>query len=493
MKQKVWRQYEHIIDIDWIYMGGIMDNFVKGLDKYGIRNYLKESLTIAINFDMDFYFHPDEFISTQKGIVSRVAKNPQWGLSFNNELEKLINEYFEKAKSFIKINLDKKSNKELANLWERLRILKEESHAMGVITTWIIDAHDQPFTKYLLEILNQRIVDQKINYDVAEVLTILTTPKKLSSLRIEEIELIKLYQNFFEKNESSDFQKEIEKFAQKFGWLYFKYIGPGRTAKDYIKILQNWKKINFNPKSQLKKIALEQRRIQSQQKLFIKALKLNKKEKKLFQFARQIIILKDLRKASQFYGSYVNEKILTEIGKRLSLNLKQVRNFLPQEISPVLIRDNFDAKNLDERRKFSVLFSQRNKIAFLAEKQAKSFLKKQTIEDTEIKKDNEIKGICACVGNAKGIVKIINTKSEINKIKMGEIMISHATYPELVPAMKKASAIITEEGGLSCHAAIVSRELGIPCVVGTKIATKVLKDGDLVEVDANKGIVKLLK
>ena len=225
----------------------------------------------------------------------------------------------------------------------------------------------------------------------------------------------------------------------------------------------------------------------------IKALKLNKKEKKLFQFARQIIILKDLRKASQFYGSYVNEKILTEIGKRLSLNLKQVRNFLPQEISPVLIRDNFDAKNLDERRKFSVLFSQRNKIAFLAEKQAKSFLKKQTIEDTEIKKDNEIKGICACVGNAKGIVKIINTKSEINKIKMGEIMISHATYPELVPAMKKASAIITEEGGLSCHAAIVSRELGIPCVVGTKIATKVLKDGDLVEVDANKGIVKLLK
>ena len=56
--------------------------------------------------------------------------------------------------------------------------------------------------------------------------------------------------------------------------------------------------------------------------------------------------------------------------------------------------------------------------------------------------------------------------------------------------MKKASAIITDEGGLSCHAAIVARELGIPCIIGTKIATKVLKDGDRVEVDADKGIVK---
>ena len=59
--------------------------------------------------------------------------------------------------------------------------------------------------------------------------------------------------------------------------------------------------------------------------------------------------------------------------------------------------------------------------------------------------------------------------------------------------MKKSSVIITDAGGLTSHAAIVSRELGIPCIVGTKIATQVLKDGDLVEVDAEKGIVKILK
>ena len=64
------------------------------------------------------------------------------------------------------------------------------------------------------------------------------------------------------------------------------------------------------------------------------------------------------------------------------------------------------------------------------------------------------------------------------------------TSPEYIFVMRKAVAIITDAGGLTCHAAIVSRELGIPCIVGTKIATKIFKTGDLIEVDANTGIIK---
>jgi len=67
------------------------------------------------------------------------------------------------------------------------------------------------------------------------------------------------------------------------------------------------------------------------------------------------------------------------------------------------------------------------------------------------------------------------------------------TRPEFLPAMKKSVAVVTDEGGLTCHAAIVSRELGIPCIIGTKIATKVLKTGDLVEVNANHGVVRVMK
>ncbi len=71
-------------------------------------------------------------------------------------------------------------------------------------------------------------------------------------------------------------------------------------------------------------------------------------------------------------------------------------------------------------------------------------------------------------------------------------MVSHTTFPSLVPAMKKAAAIVINEGGLLSHAAIVSREMRKPCVIGTRIATKVFKDGDEVEVDAEKGVVRRL-
>jgi len=71
--------------------------------------------------------------------------------------------------------------------------------------------------------------------------------------------------------------------------------------------------------------------------------------------------------------------------------------------------------------------------------------------------------------------------------------VTSMTTPEFVPAMRKAKAIVTDEGGVTCHAAIVSRELNKSCVIGTKNASKVLKDGDLVEVDAEKGLIKIIK
>ncbi|MCD4705839.1 phosphoenolpyruvate synthase, partial [bacterium] len=105
----------------------------------------------------------------------------------------------------------------------------------------------------------------------------------------------------------------------------------------------------------------------------------------------------------------------------------------------------------------------------------------------------EIIGQPACLGIAKGIVRVVNTPKELKKMKKGDILVSIATNPDIVTAMKKASAIVTEQGGITSHAAIVSRELNTPCIIGTKIATQILKDGDLVEVDANKGVVKILE
>jgi phosphohistidine swiveling domain-containing protein len=115
-------------------------------------------------------------------------------------------------------------------------------------------------------------------------------------------------------------------------------------------------------------------------------------------------------------------------------------------------------------------------------------------EDLTLSNDlKEINGVSAFSGNVMGKVKIVLSLKQLSKIEEGDILVSTMTMPDFLPAIKKASAIITDEGGLLCHASIISRELKKPCIIGTKIATKVLKDGDLVEVDADKGLVKIIK
>ena len=101
-----------------------------------------------------------------------------------------------------------------------------------------------------------------------------------------------------------------------------------------------------------------------------------------------------------------------------------------------------------------------------------------------------VKGAPASPGVGRGKVVIITDPSQNDLLKQGDVLVTEMTTPDFVPAMKRAAAILTDKGGRTCHAAIVSRELGVACIVGAKMATQVFKDGDMVEVDAINGIVR---
>lgn len=106
---------------------------------------------------------------------------------------------------------------------------------------------------------------------------------------------------------------------------------------------------------------------------------------------------------------------------------------------------------------------------------------------------SEIKGVTAYGGVIRGVVKVVMDAYNPGKFNEGDVLVTGMTRPDFLSLMKKSSAFITDEGGITCHAAIVARELKKPCIIGTRVATQVLHDGDLVEVDADKGIVKILK
>ncbi|MCX9013806.1 MAG: phosphoenolpyruvate synthase, partial [Candidatus Methanoperedens sp.] len=100
-----------------------------------------------------------------------------------------------------------------------------------------------------------------------------------------------------------------------------------------------------------------------------------------------------------------------------------------------------------------------------------------------------LQGLGASPGQVSGEAKIVSDATELGKVKDGDILVAVMTTPDMVPAMKRAIAIVTDEGGMTCHAAIVSRELGCAAVVGTKKATSVLSDGMMISVDGEKGLV----
>ncbi|HBH46152.1 MAG: hypothetical protein A2445_03620 [Candidatus Jacksonbacteria bacterium RIFOXYC2_FULL_44_29] len=104
-------------------------------------------------------------------------------------------------------------------------------------------------------------------------------------------------------------------------------------------------------------------------------------------------------------------------------------------------------------------------------------------------KIKELRGVIAYSGCVKGKVRVVLNRGQLEFVKKGDILVAPMTSPWYLPAMKKAAAIVTDEGGITCHAAIVARELKKPCIIGAKIATHVLKNGDRVEVNANTGTV----
>lgn len=155
----------------------------------------------------------------------------------------------------------------------------------------------------------------------------------------------------------------------------------------------------------------------------------------------------------------------------------------------ILSQELPDTQILNDRFSCSALYFEKGERNILLGKDVELLEQKML----EIEKSTDvISGTSAFSGIVKGIVRIVPDPFKVEKFEEGDILVTGMTRPEFVPLMQKAGAIITDAGGVLCHAAISARELKKPCVVGTRISTKVLKNGDIVEVDADKGIIRKL-
>jgi len=416
--------------------------------------------------------------------------------------------YCQKTK---KINVSTISDQKLVRVFseyiKKLALLR----AWGWIPVFLEGAEKSLLTELLQNEFKIFLADKNLSLKFGEYYSLLSSTEKMSAVQKEELErltlLISLEKEMnvkkiknaiknknYEVVEKTSFNKKLVTHQKRFGWLTYAYSGPPMTQAELFDLLKE-SLSGGDPKKQREKILKRFAKINKEKKLITKKLNLPENLVYLFRVSSELMFIKDYRKGI-YQKSYVAmDKILNEMANRIGVNLKEIKYLSGGEIRRALLGGKKKRyAGIAKKRTIRCCYLARDgKIKIsegkLCDRLIEKMMPKEDERDKTIKK---ISGMVAFHGNVRGRVKLILNQSDIIKMKAGDIMVSPATNPDLIIAMKKARAIITDTGGIISHAAIVSRELKIPCVVGTKNATKFLADGDMVEVDAEKGFITKL-
>ncbi len=400
-----------------------------------------------------------------KIILDKLAKNPE----YLKEKRKQYNQEFEEVNKLFKRVYNAKEIPE-EELFEIVYDFKTPLETT-VGTAHLLESISLRLEEDIRNALTKKTSGKELNQDFA----LLTSPVTRSFISKKEEALWQI--NIVQEKEK---KKLAEQFIEDFFWIESSYSGSKKLTVE--SVLKEASKMKFFEKPDFEELKAKKERI------FEKYL-LSEKEKRLVQWTEFSIDWQDDRKEKILRGIYALSSIHWELSKRYGLELNYLQQLMPHEILEA-IRGKKVEEIARRRLKGSLFVLKSDGILAFEGKEFEEFYK---AINKQKKGNGSLMGSSASLGTASGPVKVCTTLESLEKVKEGDILVASMTRPEYMLAMKKAAAIVTDEGGVLCHAAIVSRELGIPCVVGTKIATKVLKDNDLVEVRANHGMVRKIK
>ncbi|MBU0597686.1 hypothetical protein KKF61_01665 [Patescibacteria group bacterium] len=443
--------------------------------------------------------------NAHKRFVIKVKKDPRIVTKYiqlTTEHGKIMNKFTEKIYSS---DLKKVPNRKLIKFYKKFADLQGNMYALGSVLPLLDFGPSAFFTENLRLYLESKL-PRKL---VGEYFSVLTTPDKESFAKLQELSLLNLLkiaeqrQGLLKllkkeinqavldqiKMQYPFFWRSLKSHTIRFAWIFYVFYGPSYTARDFLKLLQQYLKSNNKALLLIRREQSVKRQLIAKKKKYLKRLKPDKYHGQIINLASEIVWSKPHRKDMQSKSYYHIEKLQSEIGRRLGLTLDQVRAAPLEELKKWLNNGRADVHLLNEIIKLHIVVPINGQARLLYGPPARRFAK--NIREVQMKKKSKtIQGTCAYPGRVRGRVAIVNNADEMYKIKKGMVLVSVATTPSIVPAMMKASAIITDEGGLTSHASIVSREFRIPCVVGTGEATRRLKNGDMVIINAAAGAVK---
>jgi phosphohistidine swiveling domain-containing protein len=406
------------------------------------------------------------------------------------------------GKAFIKFMVPEVSRKRLKLDWyKKIKLLSKLEHKID--STDLSSLSD----KQLLKLSNQfirklydfwipTIIVELGNYGSSEILEakiksfikdnaerlrameVLCAPEKLSFYQEEEVELLKT--------------KDIKKHTKNYFWLNNSYDGVKILAEDFFQKRKS--RIDNNLEKELKEKIVYTR---ESKKVLADRFGLSHN---IMQFAEAVvegIEFQDERKKFIFISLHYKNLFLQEIARRRALDVQGLYGLNFGEMLGIINGDIhiYKQKIKDRSKPFGFLAGSHGRLVEINRVNSEKYWNEYASE--KITRNREfVKGVVVSSGAGKMVrarVRILLDLSDSDKFKKGEILVATMTSPEYIFAIKKASAVITDSGGLTSHAAIVTRELNKPCLVGTKFATQIFHDGDMVEIDTNQGTARIIK
>lgn len=484
---------EKIRKIDWYQQGAAVKPlyisypwFACSLMKtFGKKIPVKYELVINVKNDfMDDYISKRSLESAGRYYYGRQKRDKKFITKLIDIWQKkYVGPYSELNKKIFSEDLSKYSDAELLLLFKKFTEIYR--------AVWHEAIFLDSFDYYGEEILRKAIDKEKKDINGND-LEILLTPPKPSFLQKERRDLLKLAEIISRKKISrNEINKYLQVIVKNYYWLQndfakVHYLNQWHFLKKIQEIIRDKKKLQEEKEMRLRLAKLESRK-----KKIIRKYKFSKDFVNVVRFLAILGNFRDARKSYNQMAGNTLRKIAEEFSRRSGLEINTVEYMFHWEIKDIFKLTKQRIRGIESRpRGWLYFMTGPNTFEAIKGKQANglnNYLKKL------VSRKINLKGMLAYAGVVEGKVKIIRDQNDFHKMKKGNILVAPNTRPEFLPVIKIASAIITDEGGMTCHAAIVSRELKIPCVVGVQGATSILKNGERIRVNSKIGMIEQLK
>ncbi len=439
----------------------------------------------------DWYIDMPSINRIAEEMIGELEKNPYLNKDLIAAWHEDDNKFYDLCNKIHHLDLSKLSDKELYDVFKAFceQTIKRETSSS------IIDGFALGTDTFIAKQIQEFLKTKGREEDFTKFFSLLTAPTKQSFINEAEVSLLKIA---LLKKSNQNYKDHLKQHQERYFWSKNNYVHANYLDEAYFEKEINHFLDDHKTKEDLEKtidkIQSTPRKNKEAKTKLIKDLNLPPYLITLLTISDDFTWWQDERKKSTYWYIHYGCKLLEEIAKRRGFILHQLKYTTSREVLSMLEGNmHFSHDQLNQRIKACVYYWNPDQFECITDKEQLGALKNIILTEHDYSKITSFKGLCANSGKVIGRVKIIKSATEVGNVEKGDILVAVMTRPDYITGMKKAAAIVTNEGGVTCHAAIVSREINIPCIIGTKIATEVLKEGMTVEVDANTGVVKIIR